>query len=66
MNEPAKLDSPKRMFIFFRKDGFYPLELPEATVAHNAECNPGTLRVEDAATGETVWRNVGERSDAHE
>lgn len=51
-----KLASPKRLFIFFREEGFYPLELPELTVKENAECNPGTLRVEDATTGEIVWQ----------
>jgi hypothetical protein len=54
----AKLASKKRTFIFFRADGFYPLEIPEATVADNAECNPGTIRVEDALTGEILWQNA--------
>ncbi len=53
----AKLATARRVFIFHRADGFYPLELPEDTVADNAECNPGTVRVEDAVTGELVWRN---------
>lgn len=52
-----KLASPKRLFLFVREEGFYPLELPELTVADNAKCNPGTLRVEDAMTGEVVWSN---------
>lgn len=55
MTIAEKLASPKRLFIFIRKGGSYPLELPEATVADNAECNPGTIRFEDALTGETVW-----------
>lgn len=55
MTNTEKLASPKRTFIFIREGGFYPLELPEATVADNAECNPGTIRVEDALTGEVVW-----------
>lgn len=57
MTREEKLASPKRLFLFVRDDGFYPLALPEATVADNAECNPGTLRVEDAKTGEVVWSN---------
>lgn len=55
MTNTEKLASPKRTFIFIRADGFYPLELPEATVEDNAKCNPGTLRVQDALTGEIVW-----------
>jgi hypothetical protein len=46
-----------RTFIFFREGGvWYPIGLPPSTVADNAECDPGTLRVEDALTGEVVWR----------
>ena len=55
MTNEEKLASPKRIFMFFREGGFYPLELPEATVADVADCNPGTLRVEDALTGDVVW-----------
>lgn len=50
-----KLSSPMRTFLFIRSDGFYPINLPEATVRDNAECNSGTIRVEDAETGEVVW-----------
>ena len=57
MTHKEKLASKKRLFFFIRADGFYPLELPEDTVVDNAECNPGTLRVEDAQTGEIVWSN---------
>jgi len=57
LTREEKLASPKRLFLFVRAEGFYPLELPEATVADNAERNPGTLRVEDAKTGEVVWSN---------
>ena len=59
-----KLTSQKRIFIFFREGGFYPLELPEATVADNAESNPGTLRVEDAVTREVVWPNAADQRRA--
>ncbi len=54
MTNAEKLSSRKGIFIFFREDGFYPLELPEATVADNADSNPGTLRVMDAITGKIV------------
>lgn len=37
------------VYIFFRDIGFYPIELRDDDDARaNAECNPGTLRVEDA------------------
>lgn len=58
MTNEEKLNSPKKLFLFIREEGFYPLELPEATVADNAICNPGTLRVEDALTGEIVWTST--------
>ena len=57
MTNDEKLASPKRLVIFVRENGFYPLELPEATIEDNAKCNPGTLRVEDALTGEILWQN---------
>lgn len=55
MNNEEKLATPVRTFLFFREGGFYQLQLPEATVSDNADCNPGTLKVVDAATGEVVW-----------
>jgi len=58
MTNSEKLASPKRLVIFFREGGFYPLEIPEATVEDCAKCNPGTLRVEDAVTGEILWQNA--------
>lgn len=59
MTHAEKLASQKRIYLFHRNDGwFYPLELPEATVADNAIANPGTLRVEDAQTGEVVWNKA--------
>lgn len=57
MTNAEKLASPKRLVIFFREGGFYPLEIPEATIEDNVKCNPGTLRVEDAVTGEILWQN---------
>jgi hypothetical protein len=45
-----------RLVVFFRKEGFYPLELPITDdLAKHAECNPGTLRIEDL-DGNILWR----------
>jgi hypothetical protein len=45
-----------KTYIFFRDDGWYLLDLKsDDSARRNAECNPGTLRVEVAFTGETVW-----------
>ncbi len=52
--------------VFFRKDGFYPMDIPlmpgdlpdktiEEIASDNAECNPGTIRVEDIH-GRVLWR----------
>lgn len=42
-------------YIFKRAEGFYPLTLnDDAEAVANAECNPGTLRVEDYR-GRQVW-----------
>lgn len=56
MTNEEKLKSPKRVFLFCRENGFYPLDIPEATVEDNALLNPGTLKVIHAATGKVVWR----------
>ncbi len=46
----------KTVYIFHRKDGWYPLELMSDEDARaNAKCNPGTIKVEKALTGEIVW-----------
>jgi hypothetical protein len=46
----------KRIYLFIRTEGFYPIELRNDDDARkNAECNPGTLRVE-AVSGRVVWR----------
>lgn len=43
------------LYVFFREGMFYPIELADDDDARvNAECNPGTLRVEDAF-GRVVW-----------
>ena len=52
--------------VFFRKDRFYPMDIPpipddfpdkpiEKIARDNAECNPGTIRVEDTH-GRVLWR----------
>jgi hypothetical protein len=49
-------------YVFIRDGMFYPLDLRNDTEAReNAECNPGTIRVEDA-TGRIVWRAPAEPS----
>jgi len=48
--------------VFFRKDGFYMIESPvpdgktvAEVVKDHAECNPGTLRIEDIK-GNVLWK----------
>lgn len=49
-----------RIYVFFRDIGFYPLELlDDKQAVDNAECNPGTLRVEDI-DGRVVWEPAKE------
>jgi hypothetical protein len=55
------LGGPNEMMIFFRLEGFYPIQgirgIPLAQqAAENAELNPGTLRVEDMH-GNVLWRS---------
>lgn len=48
-----------RCYIFVREQGWYPLELKDSAEAiANAECNEGTLLVEDVETGEIIWRKA--------
>ena len=54
-DQQAKLKSENRWFLFFREKGFYVLQLSKDTVADNAKCNPGTVKVVDALTKEVVW-----------
>ncbi len=43
-------------YLFFREEGFYMLDLEDdLTARQNAEANPGTVRVENAQTGEVVY-----------
>ena len=62
---PRHVSAPVTL-VFFRKDFFYPMDmppmpgdLPDKTIKEiardNAECNPGTIRVEDIA-GRVLWR----------
>lgn len=45
-----------RTYIFFRAETFYIVRLEcDIDVIANAERNPGTVRVEDARTGITIW-----------
>lgn len=45
------------MYIFHRASGWYPIDLPDDAAARfGALANPGTTSVENAATGEVVWR----------
>ena len=54
--------------VFFREDMFYPMDIPpmpgdlpdkpiEEIARDNAECNPGTIRVEDLH-GRVLWRRL--------
>lgn len=45
------------VYLFFRKNGFYPIELyDDADAIKNAEYNEGTIRVEDLS-GRVVWQH---------
>lgn len=55
MKNEAK-ETPKTIYIFFREDVFYPIELENDKEAiEGAELNKGTLRVEDL-NGRIVWQ----------
>lgn len=56
MSNAEKLNTPVRLYLFIREDGFYPIPLPSGTVVDNAEANPGTLSVVDAETNREVWK----------
>jgi hypothetical protein len=44
-----------KVYVFRRAEGFYPIALKDdADAIANAQCNPGTLRVEDI-DGRQVW-----------
>lgn len=49
---------PTRTVVFFREEGWYPLDLPEwDDLAEHARRNPGTLRIEDL-DGNVLWSAV--------
>ena len=46
----------KRLYIFQREEGWYPVELADDDEARrNAEHNPGTLRVENLDGSRVIW-----------
>ena len=48
----------KAVYLFFREQGFYPIELEsDARAVENALCNPGTIKVENV-DGKVVWSQV--------
>lgn len=54
--DDALADRATRTVLFFREGFFYPVELtPKCSVEEHARLNPGTLKVEDAATGDVLW-----------
>jgi hypothetical protein len=45
-----------QVYVFFRSEGWYPIECKDDEDAKNqAETNPGTVKVEDVA-GRDVWK----------
>lgn len=50
-----------KTYLFFRLEGFYPLELPDRDdqIIDHVKCNPGTIRVEDLE-GNIIWTNAWE------
>jgi hypothetical protein len=55
-----RTDDPTRPVVFRRSDMFYVVNVYEdddfTKIAEHAALNPGTLAIEDAATGEVLWR----------
>lgn len=45
------------VFIFFREDGWYPIQLLPRQLNYNILLNPGTERVEDIS-GNVVWESA--------
>lgn len=59
MNDNHRTDTPTRLTIWHRDGEFYPITIyaddtPEQIAEHVA-LNPGTVKVEDAMTGEVLW-----------
>lgn len=46
-----------KIILFFRSEGFYPVEYPDDYTDWQAEAdrNPGTRKIEDAMTGVILW-----------
>lgn len=55
--DPAMhLHGEPRIVLFFRGAHFYPVVLtPRCKIEDHVLLNPGTTKVEDAATGEVLW-----------
>lgn len=54
--KPESKRGPTRTVIFHRDGGFYFLDLPTTDdLAEHARCNPGTLKISDARTMQTLW-----------
>ena len=52
----TELDPQKPIYLFFRADGWYPLNLADDKDARrNAECNTGTVKVENI-NGDIIWQ----------
>lgn len=56
---PRRTDMPTRPVIFHRSDTFYPIMVyadeTREQLGDHASLNPGTLKITDAVTGETLW-----------
>lgn len=49
----------KRVYIFHRAEGWYPVELRnDADARKNAEGNPGTVKVTDALSEKVIWEKT--------
>lgn len=66
IREAAEDGYTVRPVVFYRAEGFYVASLlapeglpagvtPQADLAEHVRLNPGTLKVEDALTGEILW-----------
>lgn len=54
-SRPVLMLERRTPYVFFREGMFYPINMKDdADAIVNAECNPGTLRVEDVS-GRVVW-----------
>lgn len=52
----CRCDACTTIYLFYRTGHFYPIGCWNDDDARaNAECNPGTTKVENATTGKIVW-----------